>query len=77
MVVLPQFGDELSSLELNLWVGGQEVGRRLLSDHNIGLDVQIPVDPEDRRDSKQTHISHGRSGTLLGVRRLATHTAGR
>lgn len=51
MVVLPQFCDKLSSLELNLWVGGQVVGRRLLSDHHIGLDVQIPVDPEDRRDS--------------------------
>lgn len=59
MVVLPQFCDELSSLELNLWVGGQVVAGGLLSDHNIGLDIQIPVDPEDRGNSKPSiSISH-------------------
>lgn len=59
MIVLPQFCDELSSLELNLWVGGQVVAGGLLSDHNIGLDVQIPVDTEDMRDSKPSmSINH-------------------
>lgn len=48
MVVLPQFGDELSSLQLYLRVGGQVVGGRALSDHSIGLDVQIPVDTENK-----------------------------
>jgi len=45
MVVLPQFGDQLRSLHLDLWVGGQVTGRGTLSDHSIGLDVQIPIDP--------------------------------
>lgn len=48
MVVLPKFGDQLSSLQLYLRVGGQVVGRRVLSDHGIGLDVQIPVDTENK-----------------------------
>lgn len=47
MVVLPQFGDQLRSLQLDLGVGGQVVGGGALSDHSVGLDVQIPVDPED------------------------------
>lgn len=59
MIVLPQFCDKLSSLELNLWVGWQVVAGGLLSDHNIGLDVQIPVDTEDMRDSKPSiSINH-------------------
>lgn len=48
VVVLPQFGDKLSSLQLYLRVGGQVLRRRLFSDHSIGLDVQIPVDPENK-----------------------------
>lgn len=48
MVVLPQFGDQLSSLQLDLRVGGQVVGGRMLSDHSIGLDIQIPVDTENK-----------------------------
>lgn len=49
VVVLPQFGDQLSPLQLDLRVGGQVVGRRVFSDHSIGLDVQVPVDPENRK----------------------------
>lgn len=49
VVVLPQFGDQLRPLQLDLGVGGQVVGRRAFSDHGIGLDVQVPVDPENRK----------------------------
>lgn len=48
MVVLPQLGDELRPLQLDLRVGGQVIGRASLSDHSIGLNVQIPVDPEPK-----------------------------
>lgn len=47
MVMLPQFGDQLSPLQLDLWVGGQVVSGRMLLNHSVGLDVQVPVDTED------------------------------
>lgn len=50
VVVLPQFGDQLSSLQLDLRVGGQVVSGRALSDDSVGLDVQIPVDPGNKTD---------------------------
>lgn len=48
MVVLPQFGDQLCPLQLYLRVGGQMVGGKALSDHSISLDIQIPVDSENK-----------------------------
>lgn len=51
VVMLPQFGDQLSPLQLNLWVGGQVVSGRMLLNHSVGLDVQVPVDTEDRGGS--------------------------
>lgn len=59
VVVLPQFGDKLSSLQLYLRVGGQVLRRRLFSDHSIGLDVQIPVDPENKNVFYST-VNHRR-----------------
>lgn len=47
VVMLPQFGDQLSTLQLDLWVGGQVVSGRMLLNHSVGLDVQVPVDTED------------------------------
>lgn len=52
MVVLPKFGDQLSSLQLDLRVGRQVVGGGALSDHSIGLDVQIPVDTENNNNKQ-------------------------
>lgn len=49
VVVLPQFSDKLSSLQLNLRVGGQMVGWGVLSDYSIGLNIQIPVDTEIKK----------------------------
>ncbi len=51
MIVLPQFGDQLSSLQLYLRMGGQVVGRRMLSDHSIGLDIQIPVNTANKANN--------------------------
>lgn len=51
VVVLPQLGDELRSLQLNLGVGGQVVGGGLLSDHSISLHIQVPVDPANTDQS--------------------------
>lgn len=48
VVMLPQFGDQLSPLQLNFWVGGQVVSGRMLLNHSVGLDVQVPVDTEGR-----------------------------
>lgn len=69
MVMLPQFGDKLSSLELYLRVGGQVVGGGMLSDHSIGLNVQIPIDTENKGDcwSKQ----HQSRDTLNATNRRA------
>lgn len=75
MVVLPQLGDELSSLELDLGVGGQVVGRRVLSDHNIGLDVQVPVDPGNTGQSNQHERQMLTEGACQCVA-PSTHTAG-
>lgn len=47
VVMLPQFGDQLSPLQLDLWVGGQVVSGRMLLNHSVGLDVQVPVDTEE------------------------------
>lgn len=49
------------------------VGRKLLSDQNIGLDVQIPVDSESRATN---NISNTQTEVLGGVCGLSTHTAG-
>lgn len=55
VVVLPQLGDQLRSLELDLGVGGQVVaGGGLLSDHGVGLHVQVPVNPENTDQSKRS-----------------------
>lgn len=75
MVVLPQLGDELSSLELDLGVGGQEVGRRVLSDHNIGLDVQVPVDPVNTGQSNQHERQMLTEGTCQCVAPVLTRQA--
>lgn len=66
MVVLPQLGDELSSLQLNLGVGGQVVGGRALSDHSIGLNVQIPVDAENTGGSFVQHEETQKLRVLTG-----------
>lgn len=58
MVVLPQFGDQLRSLQLYLRVGGQMVGGKALSDHSISLDVQIPVDTENKGGVNCTAWKH-------------------
>ena len=52
VVVLSQLRDELSSLQLDFRMGGQVIGGGVLSDHSVGLDVQIPVDPEDDNNVK-------------------------
>lgn len=75
VVVLPQFGDQLCSLQLDLGVGGQVIGGGSLSDHGIRLDVQIPVDPETTSTPKRSVNPCG------GVESrqecvLSTHTAG-
>lgn len=49
VVVLPQLGDQLGALQLDLRVGGQVVGRGRLLDHGVSLHVQVPVDA-GRRD---------------------------
>lgn len=55
VVVLPQFGDQLSSLQLDLRVGGQVVGWGALSDHSVRLNVQVPVDPKNNIKSIKTN----------------------
>lgn len=44
MIVLPQLGDQLGALQLDLRVGGQVVGRERLLDHGVSLHIQVPVD---------------------------------
>lgn len=39
MIVLPQLGDQLSTLQLNLWMGRQVVGRRGFLDHGVSLHI--------------------------------------
>lgn len=73
MVVLPQLGDELRPLQLDLRVGGQVIGRGSLSDHSIGLNIQIPVDPEP----KTTLGSVNPAGTKIkSGHDFSTYTAG-
>lgn len=48
VVVLPQLGDQLGALQLDLGVGGQVASGRALLDHSVGLHVQVPVDAGGR-----------------------------
>lgn len=70
VVVLPQLGDQLRSLELDLGVGGQVVaGGGLLPDHGVGLHVQVPVNPENTNQSKRSFNKQNKTT-------CSTHTAG-
>lgn len=82
-VVLPQLGDQLRSLQLYLWVWGQVVGGRALPDHCVSLDIQVPVDTENRSVwSAGVKIKTGspwdkQKGTTQSNRScFSTHTAG-
>lgn len=46
VIVLPQLGDQLGALQLNLWVGRQVVGRRGFLYHCVSLHIQVPIDAE-------------------------------
>lgn len=78
VVVLSKFGDQLSSLQLDLRVGGQVVGRGALSDHSIGLNVQIPVDTENNKHTTIFVKSLGGTNKTQSTEKLKTltHTAG-
>lgn len=65
MIVLPQLGDQLGTLQLNLWVGGQVVGRWRLLDHSVSLHIQVPVDAGGGIMVEAA----SREGNLLAVRR--------
>lgn len=69
MVVLSKFGDQLSSLQLDLRMRRQMVGGGALSDHSIGLDVQIPVDTETSTINNFNIITSRREKTKCIQRR--------
>lgn len=55
VVVLPQFGGELRSLQLDLWVWREVVRWGSLSDHSVGLNVQVPVHSETQSPVQTCH----------------------
>lgn len=53
VVVLPKLGGQLGALHLDLRVRWQEVRWGSLSDHRVGLDVQVPVHSAHRHHTDQ------------------------
>lgn len=74
VIVLPQLGDQLGTLQLDLRVGGQVVGRGSLLDHGVSLHIQVPIDAGggfmvEAASREDNHASREEEG-------VGTHTAG-
>lgn len=80
MVVLPQLGGELSSLQLDLRVWRQVFPRGSLTNHSVGLNVQVPVHSETQSPVQTRHVYRAAllSGYLNSLSlSIHTHTEGR
>lgn len=44
VIMLPQLGNQLGTLQLNLWVRRQVVGRQRFLYHGVSLHIQVPID---------------------------------